>query len=150
MPSTTGRKLPFACRDRTNITPDPKPKRQQIDVACKREGQRIAYEGLKMIRAANGRKAARGDIDRVVQEYSNTIYSKIVTYRNLCYQSQLEANGKLPFSNNDDYNDDDEESENNENINNEEDANVSEYDVNNNDTNNDDKILTIPKPTPAK
>ena len=87
MPSTTGRKLPFACRDTTNVIADMKPKRQKMAVACKRHGQRIGYGRLKEIRAANGGKAKRGDMNIVVNEFSNTIYSKIVTYRMLRFRS---------------------------------------------------------------
>ena len=130
MSFTTGRKLPFARSNTINITPDPKPKRQKVDVTIKRHGQKLGYSRLKTIRAANGGKAKRGDIDIVVTEFSQTIYSKIVTKRMLRYRSGREAKG-LPAFDDNDYDSDETSNDENDNVGEE---------LTNNNNENDDNI----------
>jgi hypothetical protein len=142
MPFTTGRKLPFACRDTNNMTPIPISKRQKLDVAIKRHGQELAFNRFKIIRASNGGKPIRGDINVVVNEFSNTIYSKIVTYRTLRFRSTKAAKGQPAFNTNDDY-DGDEESINNNDDNNKENDDEEETANDNNDENNENNNDTI-------
>ena len=110
MPCTTGRKLPFACRDTTNTTTNEasiKAKKPKPDLGYKLKVQEIAYNRLKEIRSSNGGKKKRGDVQIVVDEYSSTIFSKMTSYRMLVYRSNREARGLPAFYNNNDDDDDD-------------------------------------------
>ena len=57
-----------------------------MSVRCKRDVQEQAYIQLKAIRASNGGPKT-GDIDIVVDQFSDTPFKTIVTYRTLRYLS---------------------------------------------------------------
>lgn len=88
----------------------------------------------------------RGDIQRVVDEYENTIFADMITYRVLRYRSDLEAKGSPAFKNNKENNNNNDDNDG-EKENEETNDHVSEID--DEDNNNNNMMIRTPNKTKA-